>query len=567
MTIDTKPPDLRSLEHNPQATSLDDSVGHRKDGRSQSLQDDGDVDQACAIDDLDFLNEKLDTEHTGEHQHVHQQEHQEQHQEQYQEQQQSSASVATDNSSKPSQRQNNKKRTLDGSSASSSRLDDTSIDDDSKPSSSGQPDTELLDAERQQAREISALSLREREDLYEDIHGVRRPVQETEDFRQEHLQRLEMELTVGLYDSKCKYELSAKNRAIKATYVMTSFLAPRITSDVDLRLAMLRVSQWDVQDAAIKIMKYFHMKERLFGREVCLRPIVFSDLQEDAQESINNGSLCTHDEEGFSARPMFTDVTARWRLRTSQSLAQAMFYMTHIFSRTIRAQQNGVVCVIYTLGTEMAHFRKALAMIRFNALDAMPIRPAGVHICVSHSRFKPILSAIAQAMPKTFLLQWKLHFGSAQECNDELMTYGIPSRMLPGEDIIACDRSVAQETMAKCLQRDHNVLNKFYQGKPKECVEVPPQPKDILLGRGRPYQKYPGNVEFARLLQECKPAYNDPSNTRTERTQLRKQLVQDLRDSGVRFLKRDDSGDWWEEVSDAAARERVSMSLRNMSRK
>uniref|UniRef100_A0A7R9ZNL5 DUF6824 domain-containing protein n=1 Tax=Craspedostauros australis TaxID=1486917 RepID=A0A7R9ZNL5_9STRA len=429
-------------------------------------------------------------------------------------------------------------------------------------------DGELLDAERQQAREINALSLQERETLYEDIHGVRRPIEETEEFRQEHLQRLETELTVGLYDSKRKYKLPIKNTEIKEAYIITSFLAPRITSDVNLRLTMLRATHWDVQEAAMKTMKYFHAKQKLFGKEVCLRPLVFGDLQQDAQESMEQGAFKIHDDgEGICFRPMMLNLTNRWKTGTALSLAQAIFYSTHMFGRTVRAQQRGVVGIIYTIGTDLAHFRRALAAVRFNMIDATPMRPAGMHMCFSNTRIKPVLSAVLKALPKAFRIRFKLHFGSPRECNRELMTYGVPASLLPDEDSIACGGVAVPEMITKCLARDRDALQRYYAGKPKECIEGQPQPRDILLGRGRPYQKYPGNMDFAQLLQKRKTSYNDPLKTKSEKTELTKQLVKELRDAGVRFLKRDKSGDWWQEVPDTVARERVAMSLRNLSRK
>eukprot|EP00525_Craspedostauros_australis_P006549 CAMPEP_0198130334 /NCGR_PEP_ID=MMETSP1442-20131203/53700_1 /TAXON_ID= /ORGANISM="Craspedostauros australis, Strain CCMP3328" /LENGTH=206 /DNA_ID=CAMNT_0043790921 /DNA_START=557 /DNA_END=1173 /DNA_ORIENTATION=- len=93
------------------------------------------------------------------------------------------------------------------------------------------PNEAWMDAEEIQAREMTELSLKERSDVYEDIHGVRQPVEETEALRQKRLQQLEIELTVGLYDSKRKYRLPIEDKSMRDTYVMVSFLSPRITSD------------------------------------------------------------------------------------------------------------------------------------------------------------------------------------------------------------------------------------------------------------------------------------------------------------------------------------------------
>eukprot|EP00525_Craspedostauros_australis_P001071 CAMPEP_0198124334 /NCGR_PEP_ID=MMETSP1442-20131203/39697_1 /TAXON_ID= /ORGANISM="Craspedostauros australis, Strain CCMP3328" /LENGTH=559 /DNA_ID=CAMNT_0043783717 /DNA_START=312 /DNA_END=1991 /DNA_ORIENTATION=+ len=428
-------------------------------------------------------------------------------------------------------------------------------------------DLDLTEAEKMQAREIQELSLYERERVYEDIHGVRRPIEEMEEFRHDCLQRLETELTTNLYDSKRKYNVPNSNSTTKDAYTMAAFLAPRITSDVRLRIAMLRSTFWDVEQAANKIMRYFHCKRELFGREKYLYPITFADLSVEARESLEDGAVACHEGGGSNcARSMLVDRVARWKEQSALSRAQAIFYLTHVSNTTVQSQQHGQVVVIYALDADSSHFRRALAMMKIFWLEDMPFRMAGLHVCISNHRIKTILSSVLQVIPKTSRIRCRIHCGSPVECNYELLTYGIPPGLLPDTTQISYDSAITNEMIGRFLRHDREVLDEYFEGKSEDCMDQPPKPKDILLGRGRPYQRYPGNVEFAKLLEANKAAYDQPSMMRRNKTAMTKGLVQQLRDSDVQFLKHDESGNWWVEVSDSVARKRVAMSFRNLSR-
>mmetsp|Transcript_8149 Transcript_8149/g.22114 ORF Transcript_8149/g.22114 Transcript_8149/m.22114 type:complete len:114 (-) Transcript_8149:891-1232(-) len=82
-----------------------------------------------------------------------------------------------------------------------------------------------------------------------------------------------------------------------------------------------------------------------------------------------------------------------------------------------------------------------------------------------------------------------------------------------------------------------------------------------------PFQKYPGTVRMMGMVEEAKPNH-DKASTRTIKTQICMDIIQAVKDSGGRFLRRDpDDPNWWIEVVDDVAREKVAMGFRNISRK
>ena len=88
-----------------------------------------------------------------------------------------------------------------------------------------------------------------------------------------------------------------------------------------------------------------------------------------------------------------------------------------------------------------------------------------------------------------------------------------------------------------------------------------PNPEDVLMGRGRPFQQFVGNLNLAKIVAEHQSEYNE--SERNSKTKLTRKLVQVIKDGNGRFLKRDGKPDGgWVEVNDAQSREKVAHAFR-----
>jgi hypothetical protein len=85
-------------------------------------------------------------------------------------------------------------------------------------------------------------------------------------------------------------------------------------------------------------------------------------------------------------------------------------------------------------------------------------------------------------------------------------------------------------------------------------------PDDILLGRGVPMQRHPGNIRMHHLINSYRHRYRVA--TRTEKASMIQEVLQRLKQGGVRFRRRLESEDLWVEVSDQLAYDKVSHALR-----
>lgn len=86
------------------------------------------------------------------------------------------------------------------------------------------------------------------------------------------------------------------------------------------------------------------------------------------------------------------------------------------------------------------------------------------------------------------------------------------------------------------------------------------QPNDVLFGRGKTVVEHPGNVRFRSIVGLQMDEYE--MATRLEKSLITEKIVQAIRDSDGRFLKRDDGGEW-EEVDQETARKKVGHAFRN----
>lgn len=141
--------------------------------------------------------------------------------------------------------------------------------------------------------------------------------------------------------------------------------------------------------------------------------------------------------------------------------------------------------------------------------------------------------------------------GSDMECVYNLMTFGIPADVLP----VTPSGDLKLETHQEYCRK----LRKFSETNDHIRRIIIPGIYDVLLGRGKPLQKHPGNLRYHHVVENYHGLYEKAQ--KLEKTNLSKMIVQKMKEEGGRFLKQDDVG--WIEIDDDAARYKVSHTFRN----
>jgi hypothetical protein len=152
------------------------------------------------------------------------------------------------------------------------------------------------------------------------------------------------------------------------------------------------------------------------------------------------------------------------------------------------------------------------------------------------------------------LVIYFITLGSHTECQYKMLTFGVPTKSFP----VTYDGELKNTNHLKWLARrkvKESALKKYgyFEG-----IDMPSL-RDVLQGRGKSLQEHSGNVVMRNLVSKYFVEYKQALKHQKGIYVLN--VLGDVRQLGGRFLRREDNG-WWVEMSDEAAREKVSMTFR-----
>ena len=124
------------------------------------------------------------------------------------------------------------------------------------------------------AKEMAQLSVCERDQILDDVHGVAGVIEETPEFVEDCLAQLET--SIVNIPHKPEYDLAM---CLDAEYVL----------DRKFRIMFLRSERFDASKAAKRMIDHFHEKNRLFGTESLCRDIEWKDLDQNDKKCLQSG--------------------------------------------------------------------------------------------------------------------------------------------------------------------------------------------------------------------------------------------------------------------------------------
>jgi len=153
--------------------------------------------------------------------------------------------------------------------------------------------------------------------------------------------------------------------------------------------------------------------------------------------------------------------------------------------------------------------------------------------------------------------------GTHTECQYSLLAFGVPVYALP----VTYEGELKTAAHLKWLNRRQTKEAKVRvavdemdggRSSPFDCVGLPGL-QDVLLGRGKTVQDHVGNIRMRGIVSSYLTEYKKAA--KLDKALVALKVVTEINEVGGRFLKRNSDG-WWEEVSNEAAREKVSMTFR-----
>lgn len=275
------------------------------------------------------------------------------------------------------------------------------------------------------AKALGSLSVQERSQVYEDVHGVSKPIEEDPAFVFQSLAALDDEISVqktGIYDKAL-----VQNR----TYV----------EDNALRLMFLRSECFNAGAAAKRLMSFLKQKAAYFGEDKLTKEITLQDFSEDDARSLESGFFQILPQADRSGRvviavfPYLRNYTIPENLVSgillfllgiititvfqSHALSfllflqlRAIFYMEMHLLRDEEIQRKGAVYIYYNTNPNRPGLTKTHSTMIASAKQhkaAMPMRYASFHTCL-HERKGP--SSIGHLISsKHDLVKGNSHYG------------------------------------------------------------------------------------------------------------------------------------------------------------
>ena len=226
------------------------------------------------------------------------------------------------------------------------------------------------------------------------------------------------------------------------------------------------------------------------------------------------------------------------------------------------AQIKGIVSVGSYLGDISQIDRKVIELfVRSSKLaTAIPYKHCALHFLYNNPSLQPLFKMFQNLVGKQDIVRFRSHFGSSIEIEYKIMTFGIPKLPIVPDGELNMDMSFNEQVLDRLRQRDlerDNVLTKE-AGTYSNMLQYPAK-FDILVGRGQPYQSYPGNQRLNHFVKLYREQYLRATE-RYMKTCIAAAAVKQLQDTGSRFLERKEMG--WVIADEEVCVEKLAKALR-----
>eukprot|EP00934_Nitzschia_sp_Nitz4_P009302 Nitzschia sp. Nitz4//scaffold90_size81538//70775//72369//NITZ4_005328-RA/size81538-augustus-gene-0.11-mRNA-1//1//CDS//3329560038//9292//frame0 len=403
------------------------------------------------------------------------------------------------------------------------------------------------------AEALQTLTLEERGQVYDDIHGIDTRAEEAETletpaFLEKHLHFFEEELQL----LKLMKQGSPEQQALE----MAEQQDKEFVQDRRLRLACLRTRDWDVNEAVASFMKYFDLKLYLFGSALLTKYLSIEHLTPKEIAQISKGYCQVLPNRDRAGRAILVWLSIGQDYDSVESLARQVFVMLPL---DIESQRRGVSMVsVRATPYTIQKGSPTKAMPVFNRLISdFPLRLVSHHFCLPETSpitrpMGSLLLAVVRAYSQHNKARLRMHIGSYIEWCYALMPFGIPVHLLPLTNDLKVKNKNHREFLDMCSRAalSSNIFDAI----------LLPTNRDLLLGKGKPIQQSPGNVIWSEFLEALIMRQPDLSSPMMY-TGLAKQVVEHIHKYKGRILSKDSGV--WEAVSDDVAQERIASMMRN----
>jgi len=356
------------------------------------------------------------------------------------------------------------------------------------------------------SREMMELSLSDRNDIQEEIHGVKcMAPPETPDFLASSLRRLDDGLSRVAPSVKANSFLEARQLGDES-YVNT----------VEFRLRFLRRCLFDVTDAVGRIVEFCYGMHTAFGDFALRRSIILhKDFTRGELRQFRKGCyqlLPFRDRSGRRILAVFPDeviVTMEPNLR-----AKIISYLCNVAAKgDEETQRKGIVVLVWFAQSYKISYRIPIRDGPMRPYAAWAsVRVAAMHVCSPDTpafRFRRSLVALKSFYVRSRLM---MHAGSHIELQYKLQSFGIPTEIIPitfsGSRKITTFRNWMKFRKSMDDHGEYVRLNGLVEQKNRlptsstmSTVVECPNSTDIIFRQGSSVLAHPGNARFRSVIE------------------------------------------------------------------
>jgi hypothetical protein len=246
--------------------------------------------------------------------------------------------------------------------------------------------------------ELNTLSLQERQQVEEEVHGVADEIKEDAQFVEEKLEELNLQMN--------------KIRK-KPAYDLALFLCPDYVTDRICLLMFLRSQCFDVALTAKMVVNHFEVKLEYFGIDKLVRDITYEDLDEDDRANVGGSRWWIKGKDRAGRCLFFVIQKAAPKYKHPRNFVRALWWILMSGMRDEEAQKKGVVIVYYFLdlddGTQV--WDTELFLHSRKLTDAIPMRGSAHHFCFNNPKLRPVMGWIQMLIKTHGRVRFRAHFG------------------------------------------------------------------------------------------------------------------------------------------------------------
>jgi len=432
-------------------------------------------------------------------------------------------------------------------------------------------------------RELMELSVQDRNDFQEEIHGVRcLAPNETPELLNESQSMLQWELDNNIPSHQ-------KQAYLKSQQLHDDHIQTHVNTSA-FRLRFLRCEMFNAKKAAIRMCQYLDHSTRLFGDYALQRPIKIADFSKSELRYFRKGRyqfLPYRDRGGVAGRRILCIIgDEEWEAIPPYVRNKIFMYLVWVAGNDPDVQREGLIIVPWL---DSAFNISQNPTIQTKDHELLTVRACAIHWCSPDTplyRFRR--SLMTMRIGKNNRSRLILHLGEGVENRYKLQSYGIYSEQNPIP--ITYSGKIKTIYFKQWMNAREHIEKETGQG---SAIVESPYLSDIIFRKGASLTHHPGNTALRSLIVRKARLELLEAQSRTDgdhpievikkvamaKTQrFVDEVIQEMRETTIaneakktgktcRFLVWDEDG-WWTELSEEqeirTRIEYIVRSIRNM---